>query len=444
VIKKLILFHILVLYILFLSFLFVNIIVSGTEVDGSEGILFLIVTVLVGLSLLFVSIDNKSKIFVKHYFFWFCLFYAYMLLRIVLDLKTKEKLFEYTVTTTGGSLLFFILGIIFSVAIDRIRMLGYEKKKYLLFFLRGCRLYQLVIFVFLIVVFLAFFQRLRSDIFLIVGIQGAYQRAGNFLIINYLLSSFIYILSLYYRSNLPSFRLLSFDFTVFLVITCFSIVIAQMMGSNMATGVIGVISVNNIVFHFTAFNEKYRNKYIKLKRSKQFFRGRMGRKLFLHAVIFTIFIAFIIGVYLVNINVNSLRIFGFGKVNPLAGRLVSWGNFTNHFMYSPITGNMNVHILLTGPGSYVHSFIGSLLTHTGVVGFILFSVFYSVAVYSKLNEKSLDCFNNYNYLINSYSLICLTVLMFFSVIGTFFIWIPIWFSWGFYLSPVSLKQRKNY
>ena len=123
-------------------------------------------------------------------------------------------------------------------------------------------------------------------------------------------------------------------------------------------------------------------------------------------------------------------------------RLELWSNFAIHLDYSLLLGNMGVDTYTTGTGTYVHSLVGSLLTHLGLIGFILFFTY----LYFAIKEKLYSSYSEGEYGryvdngISVYSLIVFIAMLLIASVGVFFTWVPIWFLMGMFFPVFNLKQ----
>ena len=176
---------------------------------------------------------------------------------------------------------------------------------------------------------------------------------------------------------------------------------------------------------------------------KKIFLSKLTSKLF-GSIFVSLFIVFVLLVGLINffdIDLDQFRIFGFGsETNAMSTRLELISNFFIHFDYNPIFGNMAVDILTTGEGSYAHSFILSLLSHLGIIGFILFFIYLFVAIKEKLNNHNNLFVNN---LFTLYSLVVFVGIFAIASFGTFITWVSIWFLLGLIFPPIVFKNRKE-
>lgn len=101
---------------------------------------------------------------------------------------------------------------------------------------------------------------------------------------------------------------------------------------------------------------------------------------------------------------------------------------------------MAVDALTTGEGTYTHSFIATLLTHLGIVGFILFFIYLFIAIKEKLKSSNNLYVNN---LFALYSLIVFAGIFAIASFGTFVAWVPLWFLLGLIFPPIVFTNRKE-
>ena len=55
-------------------------------------------------------------------------------------------------------------------------------------------------------------------------------------------------------------------------------------------------------------------------------------------------------------------------------------NFIIHFSNSPLFGNIIVDRLTTGEGTYIHSFMGTIFTHLGLLGASIFIIYLYLSI----------------------------------------------------------------
>ena len=152
--------------------------ISGVE-QGSYNLLFLNIFVLLAILFLKRASTTKRILICCSKFFLF-IFLAYFILRIVVDINKMNRLQALTLGTTGGLILFYILGVLVANIIGLHEKNTHEVKNYFIKFALFFIGYLMVNCVFLLNIFFEQSANLRLDIFLIENKEG-YQRKGNFL-----------------------------------------------------------------------------------------------------------------------------------------------------------------------------------------------------------------------------------------------------------------------
>jgi hypothetical protein len=438
---------------LFSLYLFSNI----KNIGAGEGVALSILfgSFLIGLLVFLLRLFISSSVFIKRSSMFLMLFYIYFVFRVVYDIGDIPWLKQLTIGTTAGTLLFYLLGVLFAVALNLITQTCLSNKKYINIATSFFVLYLIVsIFIFADALILLF-ARLREDVFLISHINGDYQRPGHFLIINNLLLSFTYlhIVFINRQEKSSAYKLLSPLFIcAFLIYSAGAIIFSQAIHSNKATISIAGISILTVgVYVIMVFPKIKRHLQLIPFKLKTVFFGRFGR--LLHKYLFLCVFLFIIilsgFVLYTGVDVSKTRIMGFGGVNTnssVISRLQIWNNFPTQFNDSPILGNMNIDAETTGRGTYVHSFIGSILTHLGIIATFVFLIYLGLSIrelfsvgyifgeqQANLAEKS----------IKIYSLMLFCVIFFIANISSFFAWIPLWFAMGLLFTPFTFSGKRN-
>ena len=125
------------------------------------------------------------------------------------------------------------------------------------------------------------------------------------------------------------------------------------------------------------------------------------------------------------------------KISSINSRLIILKNFPSQFIQSPIFGGWYPEISSgAGKGNFQHSFLLSILTHTGLLGFSLFiSSFYKIVRirFIKLANHSIDIFLNFQ----------IIYIFFIANFIAFLIFPPFWFLFGF-ISPGFLNYKTTY
>ncbi|MEL3901253.1 MAG: hypothetical protein P1P60_00240 [Treponema phagedenis] len=433
-------------FFLFHKFIFVNIMTLDIMNKGGKGAVGLFLLALSILLAVFVicSFFRFARITIyKKSFLYLIVFFFYFILRILIDTQNSQTLKGYTIATTGGIILFYGLGVLFGLLIFLLHNTRLNYKAVLkwraVFFL-----FYLTINLFSIMeTFLGVSSIVRQDIF---GLEdGAnYQRIANFLIINTILLSILYFSNFIYLVNMKflfkkSYLLLCFF--AYFVYSILIIIFTQLVGSNNGFVTCSGILVLGFSLHIFIFISQKR-KFILLHGMKfrNLFRGVVFLK-FLESVLISVLSFFCVVVIVVlrfGIDISKIRILGYGDTSKGLGSLTSrfelLNNFYIHFSVSPFWGCMSADTLTTGFGSYVHSFIFSMITHMGLLGTGVFIAFF-IQVILEYFHKNFDIYDKYKTI---YEIFLLLGILSIAVVGVFFTWIPIWFLFGIIFKPVKV------
>ena len=111
-------------------------------------------------------------------------------------------------------------------------------------------------------------------------------------------------------------------------------------------------------------------------------------------------------------------------------------------MYSYGIGDLLVDCKTSGCGTYVHSFLATLLTHLGIVGFMSFLTYVGYALWTSRKElfKSSGLLGSNVRML--YSCSVLAIIFFIAIIGVHFTWAVFWFSCGLLLPSISLRHQR--
>ncbi len=416
-----------------LVYLFSNIKHIG---EGSSSLVFLLITFIISIILISfnykdykINFQTSSKILV--------LFFIYFILSIVIyDLNSLKS---HTVGTTGGIILFYLLGIFISIN-SKIFIINSKKK-----ILYASLFFSLVIASLLFDTTFELLKLLRTDIFLISKFDELYQRPGNFLIIIFL--TYSYFISLLINSLFNELKNVTYLIFLLYVFNTFNILLlSQLFGSNHAFVVVLIIFLLTTLFFVTKIiTTKITQKEIK-NINANYKNNKFEKYVITIILIISFYQTFILFQELFSkiseVGFDKIRILNFGSVSSVSSvssRIQLLELFNVHFKYSPFFGNFIVDKITTGEGTYIHSFLGSLLTHQGVLGFIIFSCF----MYFSFKEYFLEVKQNveykFYYLLMMYFCFIFTIAIMF----LFFTNITIWFLIGLIFSPIIFKNRKE-
>jgi hypothetical protein len=442
-----ILHHLLIFFALFLFDTYLKNNISGINKGSLSLLILLFFLVFAGIVFLWRIIGIKS-ILIRRSFFLLLLFFAYYAFRIGVDIGSIERLKAYTFSTSGGIILFYSLGFVVSVILgDNFKHPKSQLKSYLFFVI----IYFLFSYLSLLNVFIELNYQLREDFFLISGVNDAYQRPGNFLIIGYLvlLSVYGHFISInktlvYGYNKIISF----FMFSVLLLYTITSMLIAQAIGSNAATVTIAGLSfiAIGIVIALWLTSLKKNLLYRPLSFWQLYF-GIIGLKLMLFGLISAVLVVLAVlalSSYIgIDLSMTRLGGFGSGEISSISSRISLLDNFIIQLSYSPIFGNMNVDCLTTGCGSYVHSFLVTTLSFTGFIGFFTLLGYFILAY-----KERVIIFNSPGGMLmldsniyNLFSILIFSGVLFVAIVSTNLVWIPIWFAMGLFFNAVVFKIR---
>lgn len=431
-------------YVLFFLMITVLLIYLFTNIklfaDESPAIEFLGFFVVLGSALLFLEFYLKKNFCIKKSFFILVLFFSYYIVNILIN-KTDD-LKSFTIATTGGIILFYLMGAIISVNFQFIKHQVTSSRS----FLKSFNIFYMALsIVFFSLFFDTFFEmlgKMRKDLFLIEGLDGFYQRSGNFLIISFFIYSiftFFFIFSNKYYKNMTITSIIFF--CIYFSITLLGIFLSQIIGSNNAFICISGILFAGITFYiFTSitkskqFLDHHRLNY------KEIFFSRLTKKLIFSSGItfFIIICFFMVVINYYDINIEKLRFFG-NDMASITTRIDALNNFIIHFNNNTMLGNINVDVLKTGEGTYVHSFVLSMLSHMGIIGTIIFFIYLIMATKESIKSYNGFYLNNVFFLYNMSLFLGIFLI---AACAVFINWVPLWFLFGMVFPPIKFKQSK--
>lgn len=447
---------ILITYTCITSILIYTNIIFNTIVQESQTYRYLLGIILLGLFIV-VSILPK-RIFIRRSLIFLVIFYIYFLLKTAIDVPDPTKtLRSYTLGTSGGTLIFYLVGFMTGVGLRHSFIITFFSRTAFKFNVLIFTAYLVITNFILLNIYLSFSNFLRSDIFLISNIFGNYQTSGDMLIINFLITSFaIFLMLLRFFVKKTLFQSGMWLFTIpYSVTAIISSLISLSIGSNKATICILLVWSLTLLLSIITQNLKIR-KFLQTNLSqlsiKRWFNLTVLGRVLLAPILTLIFVGLVIYsviVYL-NFDLEKTRLFNFGEGGTntsLTSRMeILEDNFFIHWSYSPIFGHMNVDVETTGVGTYVHSLPTYLLTHTGIIGFTMFFLYIFVAtkelLYSSINEL-----REYPLFISNalkiYSFIIIVSLLSFASFSVTLTWIPLWFIMGLIFTPMVFIPGKN-
>lgn len=376
----------------------------------------------------------RGYLFIKLHFFVFLLFLAWLSFRVLIDLQDVEYLKQMTVATTGGVLLFFLLGSFVRNALNNITMttkLGFAK----------CLLFVYALSSFFL--FISFKNRLldQSDIIYIEGVNGVYQRPGNFLIMLFIMASFLYLSIAAHFQTKKTARLL-FWLAVYSGSMLYSVVSSQMIGSNAATANILAIYLMTVVLSFLAYSKSIRLDFLNNNLALPLSRSSIDKIIkysMLIALLGVVVVA--VAIQISGFDLNKTRAFGFGvdediSVNTRMKILNETG--VDQMGYSPVWGNVDVARLTTGDaGSTLHNFIPNVIAELGLIGLtvvMLLFVMVAVSLIDVMRRSEKDNIGFMKALLSFWLLFVFIFLFLYANLAVGKEWPVIWFFVGFSVS----------
>lgn len=397
----------------------------------------------IGLScLLIVMIWLQKSLYIRYHLLLFLLFIVWIALRVVVDLGDIGFLKQITVATTGGMVLFYVVGAFLGVSYHSI----FKQSKSLV-----VEKFILIVFAMLIAWMLYnFSQRLHTRLFYLEDVDGSYQRPGNFLSISFITASFIYLHLVLKRIGKAAGVLSSFFWLgLYTATTLMALVASQLFGSNSATAVILGVYLITLVMTLIVSRKTIWLNYLKQKLSLPLSK-RLVKQLVLMAVLgLVLFVTLLVVVINVTgFDITSMRLLGFGtgSNSSLLTRIeILAETGANQLSYAPVFGNMNVAYLTTGnAGRTLHSFFPYVMANLGLVGLVIvLALFVNVIMQllresKKASEKSLYSYQSN--MIGLYSLFVFLYILFFANLATGVSWAVLWFTLGFISKPFGFKK----
>ncbi|NVK44052.1 MAG: hypothetical protein HWE39_22645 [Oceanospirillaceae bacterium] len=419
----------------FLTYLIFNVIDVGDSGTGLPILAFYLL-----LSVVLALLILRRSVTIQLHFILFILFVCWISLKVIVDLGDVGFLKSITIKTTGGILLFYLIG----------AFLGLVHQEFLH---SSTRLYYgkiLLIFYLCIVSWMIFkfSLRLRPDIFYLSGIDGSYQRSGNFLSISFVCLSYVFMRVMFgfieFQKSLVKFV---FWIWVYTSSTLIVLIASQLIGSNSATAVIlGVYLITfvmSLLVTRKALFQSYFHQKLRLPLSKRFF----GKLVYISFSLVLLLTPALI-VVLSKFDIKNLRIFGFGEgtntsINTRVEILMNTG--LEQIGFAPLFGDFNVAYLTTGSeGRTLHSFFSYVVANLGLFGLtivlFLFFLVFKVLFEGCKNKADFGLKSYFRNVTSLYSSFILLYLVFFANLATGVSWIVLWFTLGFVSRPIGSNK----
>lgn len=417
----------------------VNILLSGSSFYE-----LIYISLFLAFSLLFfvITIFFQQIILSKNVLL-LLLFIGFIAFRALFDFNQISYLLTYTIRSNGGILFYVIAGIVIISQQNFLIKIGHVKA--------AKQILILTMFLSLILLSSALLQLINNmgqSMFLIKILEGVYQQPANLMIIQILLFQILV-------SNLKRYKADNILLNLGILILSFlSMLGSQAFGSNTGFVVNLVLLLNYFSIVFISSNKKI-NFFLKKPIntiSPSFLNTYSFYLLFHKQLIYVLFLFIFLAILLFSVFVDYIslfRIFGYGDLSSnssLDSRLDLIKNFYPQFEISPFFGNLASDRLTTGGGTFPHSLFLSLLTHTGILGTILFILFLGVYLKHIFTIKDSDADDIYLEKIFRYkNIMIILVLLFYSTLATYFTWPPLWFFIGATMGAIKFSdyEKKN-
>lgn len=424
-------------FLTLLAYLNVNILNVG---ESGSALYLLLLNFFISI-VLAVVIWNRSELFIHVNTLIFFLLVSWIALRVINDTGDVNNLKQVTIATTGGMLLFFFIGAFHGISYKKI-----------IFCQRQFSVAKLILILYLFILIgisYEFSQRMRDNLFLIEGVDGAYQRPGNFLSISFIISSYLYIsivLNSFYEKNVRISKF--FWLVIYSVIAFTALITSQLFGSNSATAVTAGTYLVTLVISMVAVSGGFRSKYASDKLSLPWSKELMKSVIFLSIYGLVIFSSIVAGIiYLTGFDPSNLRLLGFGagtntSIESRIDILLESG--VTQLSHSPIFGDYNVAFLTTGDsGRRLHSFLPFVMANLGLIGVALVFLYFASVFNQFIKESKIqnsDKVKSYqNSVIAIYGAFLIMFLFLFANIATGVSWAVLWFALGFATNPIGYK-----
>lgn len=421
-------------------FLFANV----KTIDSGVGYSYLVATVGCVICILATTVNPVQSIVFRRSAFFMLAFLTYFVFKLLLDLSDTDEIKAMSVGTDGGLIFGFLFGVVASI-LTITSPVRSRDSSYAIW----------TTFLFLILYALLAWDscsthlaNIRIDLFVINDEVGLYQRPGNFLIMIAILASvqLAQVMRVKSRNRFALTAGLAGCLAAYLTTMAILEITSQLVGSNIGSVVIAIISLETLVWILrpkltemrwgSVLSGRWPNPVRALRRCSLKFA-------FVGTLLIIVAIGLVAGLLAyMELGIEQFRIVGYSERNFVYSMMsrvdIFERNFLTHFAYSPLFGTLNVEVLTTGAGSYAHSLV-SMLSHLGIVGTVLF-IAYLVALYRELKKPTATGLLFYGDLdLGMFRVMIGMTMLFCAAIGTFFTWMPMWFALGLLFSPVIIR-----
>lgn len=407
--------------------------------EGGVGYGYLAIFILFFIILFLSTIKLYSFRYIKKSTLALMIFLCYFMFNYLFDAWDLSSFKAVTIGTTSGVIFGLIIGMCLAYGnVVLYRIINLKKSYFRISFVL---LFILLSYTFFISYDVLVFnmEYLRADKFLIETQEGKYQRPAVFMLMMYLTILSISTIHLILKSSLFLTLYILLSNTI---VALFFMFISQLIGSNSALVTIAGLLIVFFTYIFIAKGNWLFRQKINIR---NILMGKIFLKMFLFILIgLLILISLLVGLFdILDLNTDMFRITGFGanESSSMNSRIeIFKNNFIEHLSYNPIFGNTIVDTLTTGEGSYVHSLL-SILTHLGMVGFVLFLTY----LFFMYKDISLNNDNTQLYNLKKYSLFRIFVLgtiLIYGLVSASYIWMPLWFAFGLFGTTFVIRNKE--
>jgi len=440
---------------------------------GNVGVIYLgLFAVSLFVARFFCANSLKPKLYIKKTDIYLLTFFLLVFIKIAFEHPGEDQIFAYSLGSSAGILFYLALGLLLGFnplflpnkLSANIFILG--KRSIQSPFIDLAKLVPSTAIIFSSVQwtyqeFILFTSSLRTDLFLVdarlAGGDPSYQRMGDFLTVKLIAVVLTVVSAIFYHietrkiSITYNSMLLSDLFLAVLgILSCvFTFLTSLAIGSNKAA----VFSVFSLFLIFYAC--AMRHGLLALAISSKItlfldallkFRPLKVVKYFLLCLSLLAPLAFIFAFAFGHEFFNQTRLTRFGDESGALGPRIDilLSNTIPQFDVAPLAGNMYADGLSTGPGSYVHSLPIFLITHTGLLGLILFCLFMIgnlrsiskslIYIYCNISVALKNRYQQRHYtaqlVYGQIGLFVLSLALLMAIVGTSLFWGFLWFAIG--------------
>lgn len=399
--------------------------------DGGTGYEFLALCVLVFGFLLVITGNIANIVLWRFSAVLIALFFAYFATKYYIETDSSFLTRQVTLGTTGGVVFAFLIGLIISQGVSAIYDLRHDTRSDAVLFLMTLA-YLVCVLGFASTTLLAHLSLgLDSDRFLVDEAGRGYQRIADLFTMQYLaaaaISSAVLVSS--GRKSFQARMALSVPLLLLAAIYAFT---SQLVGSN--KGLVTPVAIFLVFFAVINATPSTSGTARRTSILNILLSGMVFKLLFVS--LFGLGMIAVLGGSLLayfGLSTDLFRFSGYGSGENTSiesrGRIFD-EVFMTHFFYSPMFGNTQVELLTTGKGTYIHSTL-SILTHLGVVGFVIFLCVLT-AVYLEISTSFRSRFSSIfgNQAYGLFRLLGILAVLVMGMFSAFFTWMPLWFALG--------------